>query len=547
MRVAVVGAGCCGITAVKACLEEDMDVVCYERAPNSGGLWWYRDEQQAPGTATVMQFTVANTSKEMSSYSDFPPPKDSSIFMPHKQMLKYIRDYAEHFGVTPRIRYMHEVLRLDKNGTLRVRDIETGREFEETFDRVMVCTGHHGTPSIPEIPGLEHFAGKVMHSHQYKFADENVTGKRCLVVGCANSAVDVAVNMSPVADQVFLSARRINWIVPMHYRGVPLDVYLFNQMRLWLCSWLPPSFFSRLAVRCINESWDHKAFGVEPSHEILSQGLVVNGYIDGRLLDGSIKFRGPPERFTKTGVVMDGVEEQVDTVVFATGYKPDVPFVSDALPRDGHSFPLYKMIFPPKNPHIAFLGFVDGNASLLQAFEMQARYVARVFSGKLTLPSAEAMTAEIAATQAAMKKFYVPSPRHALMIDKISYVDDLARVIGARPNYWRLFFTDPKLYWTLMLGPLLIYQYRLQGPHSWTGARDAILGFEERMRAPFGVRTDAKTTANTGFRKWAVVAVGSAAIFVSVKAGLLANVPAYCREATYKWAAFPNAFKLSLF
>ncbi|KAG0411027.1 hypothetical protein HPB47_011862 [Ixodes persulcatus] len=74
MRVAVIGAGCCGITAVKACLEESLDVVCFERAADSGGLWWYR-EDAAAGTGTVMRFTVANTSKEMSCYSDFPPPK----------------------------------------------------------------------------------------------------------------------------------------------------------------------------------------------------------------------------------------------------------------------------------------------------------------------------------------------------------------------------------------------------------------------------------------------------------------------------------------
>ncbi|KAL1468916.1 hypothetical protein MTO96_041168, partial [Rhipicephalus appendiculatus] len=79
MRVAVVGAGCCGITAVKACLEEGLDVVCFEKASNCGGLWWYREETPGSGTGTVMRFTVANSSKEMSSYSDFPPDKDAPL------------------------------------------------------------------------------------------------------------------------------------------------------------------------------------------------------------------------------------------------------------------------------------------------------------------------------------------------------------------------------------------------------------------------------------------------------------------------------------
>ncbi|CAN8004438.1 unnamed protein product [Ixodes hexagonus] len=518
MRVAVIGAGCCGVTAVKACLEENLDVVCFERAADSGGLWWYREDAPA-GTGTVMRFTVANTSKEMSCYSDFPPPKEAPLFMNHKQTLQYIRDYAEHFGVSTRIRYKHEVIRLDKDGTLKVRDLEKGREFEEVFDGVLVCTGHHATPLMPDVPGMAKYRGRILHSHQYKYADEEMRGKKAVVVGMANSAVDVAVNLTSVAEQVFLSTRRINWILPVHYRGIPLDVYLFKQMRLWLYSWLPKSYFSRLMIRCCNESWNHKIFNLEAKHDVLAQGAVINAFIDGKLLDGSIKIRGPPERFTEKGVVMNGVEEEVDLVVFATGYRSDVPFASDALPRDGHYFPLYKMIIPPQNPNVAFLGFVDAGANLLQAFEMQARYVVQVFCGKVTLPSVDAMKTDIAAVQNAMKAFYISTPRHSLMIDRIAYVDDLARVIGAKPNYWKMFFSDPKLYWKLMLSPVLNYQYRLEGPHSWKGARDAILNFDERMQAPFGVSAR-NTESGTRIYTWAfALAVLTCCACVKTKLG----------------------------
>lgn len=57
----------------------------------------------------VMEFTVTNTSKEMSSFSDYPPSPDFPIYWPHKMMLKYLADYADHFGVTQCIRFEHVV------------------------------------------------------------------------------------------------------------------------------------------------------------------------------------------------------------------------------------------------------------------------------------------------------------------------------------------------------------------------------------------------------------------------------------------------------
>lgn len=484
MRIAVVGAGCCGITAVKACLEEGLDVVGFEKASDCGGLWWYREETPESGTGTVMRFTVANTSKEMSCYSDFPPDKDAPVFMPHWQTLEYIRSYADHFGVTPKIRFNHDVLRLDRDGTLRIRDSKTGREWEDVFDGVLVCTGHHGSPSVPDIPGRELYRGRVMHSREYKYADDSFRDKTVVVVGFANSAMDVAVNLSTVARQVFLSTRRINWVLPCHYKSVPMDVYAYNQARLWLFSWFPLSWYGGFVERVANDTWDHKALGVQPNHDILSQGLVINQYIDGKLLDGTVKIRGPPQRFTENGLVMNYVEEDVDAVIFATGFTTGLPFQTDALSRDGERLLLYKMMIPPGNPNVAFLGFIDGNANLLQAFEMQARYMARVFSGKLKLPSREAMEADVAATQQKIKSFFVPTPRHSLMIDKIAYVEELAKIIGVKPNYFKLLLTDPKVYYALMTSPVLNYQYRLEGPHSWKGARDAILGFQDRLQAP---------------------------------------------------------------
>ena len=78
--VAVIGAGASGITAIKCCLDEGLEVVCFERSCDIGGLWRFT-EAPVEGQGCVMKSTVINTSKEMMSYSDFPIPAHYPIFM----------------------------------------------------------------------------------------------------------------------------------------------------------------------------------------------------------------------------------------------------------------------------------------------------------------------------------------------------------------------------------------------------------------------------------------------------------------------------------
>ena len=87
-KICVIGAGASGITAVKSCLEENFDVVCYDKSDYFGGLWRYREED-VDGLASVASSTTINSSKEMSAFSDFPPPKNFPNFMHHSSMVNY--------------------------------------------------------------------------------------------------------------------------------------------------------------------------------------------------------------------------------------------------------------------------------------------------------------------------------------------------------------------------------------------------------------------------------------------------------------------------
>ena len=86
LRIGIIGGGASGMTATKACLEEGFHVVVYEKTDRTGGLWRYRDEDM-DGIASVMKSTIINSSKEMSAFSDFPPPPEFPNYMHNTKMV----------------------------------------------------------------------------------------------------------------------------------------------------------------------------------------------------------------------------------------------------------------------------------------------------------------------------------------------------------------------------------------------------------------------------------------------------------------------------
>lgn len=186
----------------------------------------------------------------------------------------------------------------------------------------------------------------------------------------------------------------------------------------------------------------------------------------------------------------------MDVVILATGYRIKFPFLGDDILKVvDNKVQLYKFIFPPNLPHatLAILGLIQPSGPGFPVGEMQCRWTARIMSGKHKLPSKEAMYDDIRIKLDYIKKRFVDSPRHTLQVDFIGYQDELGAEIGCKPNLLKILFTDPKLFHAIFFGPSLPYQYRLQGPHSWPGARDAILTYKERIVAPFQKPGEKKT------------------------------------------------------
>lgn len=509
-RIAIIGAGPSGLTAIKCCKEVGFEPVCYERNGDPGGLWRYHDED-IEGVASVMKTTIINTGKEHSAFSDFPPPIEYPNFMHNSKMYSYFMMYAEEFDLLRHIRYHLEVVKVertkdhDETGrwVVSVRSSKTEAVTKEEFDAVLVCIGHHVYPKIPTFPGQEKFRGHITHSHSVKSC-EQFSGKRVVVVGIGNSGVDAAVDCTFAAKKVYLSTRRGSWIFSrVGKNGRPYDMDFDSRKKRLMSSFKSLDSISDEIEKNLNSRFDHEAYKLKPKHRAISAHPTVNDALPNCVLSGRIVIKGDIKRFEKDGIVFADEDEvtEADVIILATGYIIKFPFLDEIVRFDDNKVSLYKYAIPPnlKHPTLALVGLIQPLGPIFPISEMQCRWFAQILLGNLKLPSLNDMMKEINAKNESNRKRYIESTRHTIQVDWIPFMDELASQIGAKPNLFKLALTDPKLFSACFNGPCLPYQYRLQGPYAWSGARDALLNYEKRVFAP--LNSEGKSIPNSYDRR----------------------------------------------
>ncbi|XP_040895904.1 flavin-containing monooxygenase 5-like isoform X2 [Toxotes jaculatrix] len=499
-KVAVIGAGPTGLTSIKACLEEGLEPTCFESSHDIGGLWRFKEKPE-PGRANIYESVVINSSKEMMSFSDFPPPAEFPNNMHHSEVLLYLRLYAQAFNLLQHIQLQTTVLSVRQTPDFTVTgqwEVETEREGGQrethVFDAVIVCTGHFTQPHLPlrDFKGIESFEGRYFHSWEYRNA-EGMQGKRVVVIGIGNSGGDIAVDISRVAEKVYLSTRSGAWVVSrVGPGGLPTDLVGTSRMDLMIQK-LFPSRINKMVEKNLNKAFDHTLYGLKPKHGFFARIPVVNDDLPARIISARVQVKPNVKEFCGSSVVfVDGSAiNKVDVVVFATGYNYSFPFLPSALQaKSGYRLRLYKHVFPPglSHPTLAVVGFINALGAVNPLAEMQARWATKVFKGSSTLPSEETMVKEIQRDSATMHQRFSCSELNPLQVDYMPYLDSLAEQVGVRPNILSLLMKDPRLGLQVLLGPGTPYQYRLTGPGQWVGARQAILTQWERVVQPFRTR-----------------------------------------------------------
>ncbi|KAG4119494.1 hypothetical protein ERO13_D11G083900v2 [Gossypium hirsutum] len=394
-NVAVIGAGTAGLVTARELQREGHRVTVFEKANQVGGTWLYDslvesdllglDPNREIVHSSLYKSLRTNLPRQVMSFLDYPFVKresgDTRPFPGHEEVLRFLQDFARAFGLMELIRFGHEVIRVELVDVVshdwvvesRTRETESRWESkEEVFEAVVICNGKNTEPKVAEFPGRDTWPGLQMHSHNYR-TPEQFENKIVVLIGNGPSATDILREISPLAKQVHLA-----------FRGS--DIKLIN-------------------LKNYDNAWPHSP--IECAHE-----------------DGKVVFQ-------------DGSIVEADVIIHCTGYKFHLPFLKSngiVTVDDNRVGPLYKHIFPPSlAPWLSFVG-LNYRALVFRVIELQAIWVAKVLSGKVKLPTQEAMAASVEEFYEQMEKAGWPKYHtHSLQNDEGEYASWLAAQSDIRP------------------------------------------------------------------------------------------------------------------
>ncbi|MFD0986523.1 flavin-containing monooxygenase [Methyloligella solikamskensis] len=327
-RYCIIGAGACGLPVVKALAERGIAFDCFEALGDVGGIW----NPQSPHR--VYDSTHLNSSMKLTRYRDFNAAEDLPYYLSAAQAEDYLRDYAKHFGLYDKITFNAEVARAERTGegwdvTLK------GESARKHYDGLIVANGHHWSPRMPDYEGT--FTGEVIHSHDVKSKDQ-LKGKRVLVVGAGNSAVDILADAAVENGRAVHSMRRTYYFFPKMVFGKPTDQFVDLTSR-WPLPRSVMRWLYRMGMGVLVGK--HHRYGLpEPDHDLFeAHPTACTAYLD-HIVHGRIVAKPGIERLDgKTVHFNDGTSEEVDMLIFATGYELTFPFMdaSNVLNEAGRS------------------------------------------------------------------------------------------------------------------------------------------------------------------------------------------------------------------
>jgi dimethylaniline monooxygenase (N-oxide forming) len=427
-RVCVIGAGSSGIASCQVLDARGIAFDCFEVGSGVGGNWRYENDN---GMSSAYRSLHINTSRDAMGYATFPMPRDYPDYPNHFQIARYFDAYVDHFGFRDRISFRTEVTHVEPEGSrwrVRWRDLDGGGERSGLYEAVMVANGHHWDARWPEppFPGQEDFAGEQIHVHDYREPDVLV-GKRVLVLGIGNSATDLAVESSRVADATFLAMRRGAWVIPKYIQGQPTDELATDLVtRLPLA--VQRTFYKRMLKTAVGHPTD---FGLPaPDHKLAEAHPTISSDLLPRIGHGDIAVKPNIAEFTGGRTVRfdDGSTEEIDVIVYCTGYKITFPFFDpELLEAPDNRIPLYRRVVHPALEGLYFIGLVQPLGAIMPIAEAQSEWVADLLEGRVDLPDHERMRRVIAREDARMAKRYVASKRHTIQVDFLPYMRTLRR------------------------------------------------------------------------------------------------------------------------
>jgi cation diffusion facilitator CzcD-associated flavoprotein CzcO len=367
-RYCVIGAGAAGVSALHQLRAAGYDVDCFEKSDRVGGHWH-----------TDYDALHLITSRDMTAFEDFPMPADYPHFPRRDQIRTYIESYARARGLYDIIQFntgVHSVVPVETDGAAGSAGwIVTTDKGAATYDGVLIANGHLWDAKVPSIPGT--FTGKQLHSSQYKNTGD-VEGTRVLVVGAGNSGCDLAVDVAQHRLEADIVVKQGMYFQPKMYFGRP------RQQVEFMKDFTPSDqdLLARLLAKVsIGDNADYPGLPT-PAHKSLAEGAtVVNDLLLYWIHHGRVRVRPGVERFDGTTVYFeDGTSGDYDTILWATGFHPSLPFLDGDLVRRRNGAPIRYAagIIPEGLEKLYYIGLIAPRGPQIPIYGVQAKVVARM-------------------------------------------------------------------------------------------------------------------------------------------------------------------------
>jgi len=452
-RVGVIGCGVAGLQVIRSMRARGYDVTAFDKAHEIGGLW--QENYANFGLQVPKQFfEMPDLEMDEASWGELASgPKVQA----------YIKRFASKFDLNSAVLLKTGVERVSRNSNGKwTFHMDTGDK--DTFDYCVVSTGMYSTvPFVPDIPERNVFAGKAIHSSQFKDA-QSVEGKRVVVVGGCKSATDCATSAANAgAESVTMIQRHAHWPTPLYIAGlIPFQHVFLSRLGQALVeakvgvypgSRSNASMFRPLmgAIFAIVE--ELFAFQLRLKGDMRPKsGVVEDFYGYAAVQDNSFKAvrdsgkvevkLGEIESFTNKGVFLNGKEIVADLVIFATGFAKDYgkllgPDVMKDLDVQKDGLYLYKRILPPSVPGLAFIGSEAATIFNCTLSGLQAEWLARVLAGDTELDlSEETMAREVHAFRDFARSWMPATASRSgmVLLHQLHYYDQLLEDMGENPS-----------------------------------------------------------------------------------------------------------------
>lgn len=349
--VLVIGSGFAGLgAAIRLAQQGRSDFLVVERASEVGGTW--RDNTY-PGAA-------CDVPSHLYSYSFELNPNWSRSFSPQPEIQQYLRDTAQKYGVLDKHLF-------DTDVTLAKWDGAANRWLVDTTngafsaDVLVGAVGSLAEPALPDIAGIDTFAGEIFHSSRWNH-ETDLRGKRVALIGTGASAIQIGPELAGTVSRLDVYQRTAPWVLPrgdrpytrierLAFKHLPITQRLSREAIYWARELLVLGFAYQprllLAVQKIAERHLKSSItdpdlreAVTPTWQIGCKRMLISNdwYPTLARDDVELVTDGIAEIRPNAIVTKDGTVREVDAIVVATGFHvTDSPTFERIVGAEGRS------------------------------------------------------------------------------------------------------------------------------------------------------------------------------------------------------------------